>query len=220
MEAMKKTSPKNISTILTVLEKEYPNTETQLSHKTVFQLLVATMLSAQCTDKRVNQVTSSLFNKYRAVSDFAKIKQTTLEKKIRSTGFFRNKAKNIINSAKIIKEKYHGKVPDDMEKLVSLPGVARKTANIVLYHGYGITAGIAVDTHVKRLSIRLGLSTETEPVKIEKNLMEIIPQKKWGKFNGLLVLHGRQICKARKPMCYRCKLNYYCIYYNEGERGG
>lgn len=219
MEKMKTINLKNINKIISILEKEYPNTATQLHHKTIFQLLVATILSAQCTDKRVNQITPDLFKKYRTANDLSKAKEIVIESLIRSTGFFRNKAKNIINSSKIIQEKYKGKVPNNMKDLIGLPGVARKTANIVLYHGYGITAGIAVDTHVKRLSRRLGLSTETEPVKIEKNLMEIIPKKKWGKFNGMLVLHGRQICKARKPMCQECKLNCYCKYYKERERG-
>lgn len=201
---------KKIQSILDILDKTYPQAECALNFKDPYQLLVATILSAQCTDKRVNIVTKSLFKKYPSVKSIAQAKQSELENDIRTTGFFRNKSKNIIASSKMIIEKFNGKVPNTMEQLLTLPGVARKTANIVLNSGYGIIEGIAVDTHVKRLSGRLGLTKETNPDKIEQGLMNIIPKEKWGDLNHQLVEHGRQICDARKPDCSICPLNKTC----------
>ncbi|MBU1061213.1 MAG: endonuclease III, partial [Candidatus Omnitrophica bacterium] len=171
---------------------------------------IATVLSAQCTDKRVNKITPGLFKKYKSVYDFSNAKQSILEKKIRSTGFYRNKAKNIIAASKRIVEDFKGKVPGTMQELVSLPGVARKTANIVLSSGFKKAEGIAVDTHVKRLSGRMGLSTEYNPGKIEKDLMRIVPKKAWLDFNYILVEHGRKTCKARGPLCRECLVSRLC----------
>jgi len=201
---------KKVKHILDILDKTYPQAECALNHKDPYQLLVATILSAQCTDKRVNIVTKTLFKKYPDVKSIAKAKQSEFENDIRSTGFFRNKTKNIIGASKMIVDKFNGKVPKTMEDLLTLPGVARKTANIVLNSGFGITEGIAVDTHVKRLSGRLGLTKETNPDKIEQDLMKSIPRKNWGDFNHQLVEHGRQICDARKPDCENCPLNKIC----------
>ncbi|GAG36257.1 unnamed protein product, partial [marine sediment metagenome] len=170
----------------------------------------ATILSAQCTDEKVNQITPSLFQKYPKPSDFASVDKQELEAEIRPTGFFRNKAKSIINASKKIVEDFGGKVPDNMEDLVTLPGVARKTANIVLSSAFKKAEGIAVDTHVRRLSQRLGLSKEKDPDKIEKDLMEIVPKKYWLDFNYLLVNHGRKICSARKPLCPKCGVKHLC----------
>ncbi len=196
--------------VLSRLKKNYFVKITALNFRNPFELLAATILSAQCTDKRVNIVTKSLFEKYRSVKDFASVKQSALEKDVFSTGFYRNKAKNIIASAKIILEKHGGKVPRTMKELVELPGVARKTANIVLSSGFGIVEGMAVDTHVKRLSFRIGLTQHKDPQKIEKDLMEIVPRKDWNKFSLLLIQHGREICSARKPNCAGCFLNDVC----------
>ncbi|MDP6685936.1 MAG: endonuclease III, partial [Candidatus Omnitrophota bacterium] len=170
----------------------------------------ATILSAQCTDKRVNQLTPSLFKKYKTPRDFSNAKQSVLEKEVRPAGFYKNKAKNIIASAKKIVEDFNGKVPDRMKDLVTLPGVARKTANIVLSSGFKKVEGIAVDTHVKRLSGRLALSKSQDPVKIEQDLMAIVPKKDWLDFNYILVDHGRKICNARKPLCGECVINRLC----------
>ncbi len=192
------------------MRKHYPATCTALHFETPLQILVATILSAQCTDERVNMITPSLFKKYPTAQEFAKARQEELELEIRSTGFFRNKAKNIIGAAQMICADFGGKVPDTMEDLIRLPGVARKTANIVLSSGYKKAEGIAVDTHVKRLSERLGLSTQTDPEKIEKDLMAIVPKKDWLDFNYLLVNHGRAICIARKPKCPECPVQKLC----------
>ena len=196
--------------ILSLLEKEYPAATTALLHKNVLQLLVATILSAQCTDKRVNIVTGPLFKRYKTAGDFARAKQADLEKQIRSTGFYRSKARSILGAAKMILDDFGGKVPDSMEELIKLPGVARKTANIVLSYGFGKTEGIAVDTHVKRLSFRLGLTRNTDPVKIERDLMNKVAKKDWSKVNTLLVAHGRAICKAGRPLCLECVLGSIC----------
>jgi endonuclease-3 len=196
--------------IVKILRKHYPATCTALHFETPLQILVATILSAQCTDERVNMITPNLFKKYPTAREFAKARQEELELEIRSTGFFRNKAKNIIGAAQMICADFGGKVPDTMEDLIRLPGVARKTANIVLSSGYKKAAGIAVDTHVKRLSERLGLSTQTDPEKIEKDLMAIVPKKDWLDFNYLLVNHGRAICIARKPKCPECPVQKLC----------
>jgi len=174
------------------------------------ELLIATILAAQCTDERVNKVTPDLFQKYPTVEAFARAKQEELEKDIRSTGFFRNKARNIISLSKKLVEEYDGQVPDSMEELVKLPGVARKTANIVLASAFKKAEGIAVDTHVRRLAGRLGLSQETQPEKIEKDLMTIVPRADWLDFNFLLVEHGRKFCQAKKPRCEECVLRELC----------
>jgi len=203
-------SRKRITEIIRILYREYPDSRTALSFKTPLQILVATILSAQCTDARVNMITPTLFRKYPSASDFARAIPEELQEEIRSTGFFRNKSKNIILAARKIMEDFDGKVPDSMEKLITLPGVARKTANIVLSSGYGRAEGIAVDTHVKRLSRRLGLSQENNPDKIELDLLDLVPKKDWMDFNYVFVHHGRNICQARKPNCPECMLNSLC----------
>ncbi|MEM2918625.1 MAG: endonuclease III [Candidatus Altiarchaeota archaeon] len=196
--------------ILEILSKDYKNATTELKYKNPLELLVATILSAQCTDERVNKVTSELFKKYKTAEDYANAKQEIFENEIRSTGFYKNKAKNIISMARILVEKFNSQVPDTMEDLQKLPGVARKTANIVLTYGFGKVEGIAVDTHVSRVSQRLGLTNEKNPEKIEQDLMKIFPKNSWAKINSLLVLHGRYICKAKNPLCKDCKLNKIC----------
>lgn len=203
-------SPKNIDKILTLLKKEYPNAKIALNFSNPLEILVATVLSAQCTDERVNIVTKSLFKKYRKAQDYAKANLKTFEQEIRSTGFYRNKAKNIISTAQKILKNFDGKVPDSMDKLMELPGVARKTANIVLFNGFGKVEGIAVDTHVRRVSARLGLTNNEDPDKIEKDLMKLLNRKEWGKFSYLLIDHGRKICDAKKPKCLECILQKLC----------
>jgi len=205
-----KPAKERIKSIVKILRKEYPKTKTALRHKSAFELLVSTILSAQCTDERVNRITPALFKKFKGPRAFAAAKQTILEKEIHSAGFYRNKAKNIIGASKKIVKEFGGRVPDSMDKLTTLPGVARKTANIVLSSAFHIAEGIAVDTHVKRLSGRMGLSTERDPNKIEKDLMGIVPHKDWLDFNYLLVDHGRKVCVARKPLCKECPINYLC----------
>ena len=179
------------------LKKLFPNPRIALTYKTNWELLVAVILSAQCTDKKVNEVTEKLFKKYKTLDDYVQAHQKEFEQDIRSTGFFRNKAKNILATAKIIKEKYNGRIPNTMKDLVSLNGVARKTANIVLGNAFGIVEGIAVDTHVKRLSMRFGLTDETNPEKIERDLMELLPKKEWFIFTYRLIEYGRNYCPAR-----------------------
>lgn len=201
---------KEISELIKRLNGMYPKAHIMLKHSNNIELLVSVILSAQCTDVKVNEVTEKLFNKYRTLSDYASAKQEEFEQDIRQTGFFRNKAKNIIASANIIRDKFGGEIPRTMEDVLTLPGVARKTANIVLYNAYGIREGIAVDTHVKRLSGRLGLSKNTDPVKIEQDLIKIVPKEKWGDFSYLLIEHGRAVCDARKSKCDECKLNDIC----------
>jgi endonuclease-3 len=196
--------------IIQLLKKEYPRSKIALRHTNPLEILVATILSAQCTDKRVNIVTQSLFKKYKTVSDYAAIDPRTFESEIRSTGFYKNKAKNIINAAKKIIKDFNGKVPLTMEELITLPGVARKTANIVLYSGFGKTEGVAVDTHVRRLSQRLGLSKSDDPVKIEQDLMRLVPKKDWGEVSLLLIDHGRAVCDAKKPQHDKCVLYDLC----------
>lgn len=200
----------NVKKIISLLKKEYPNAHTALKFVTPIQMLVSTILSAQCTDERVNKVTAILFKKYKTAQDFAMADLKTFENEIRSTGFYKNKARNIINSARMIVEKFKGKVPDTMEELLSLPGVARKTANVVLYNAYGKVEGIVVDTHVRRLSQRLGLSKNDDPAKVENDLMEIVPRADWGIVSYLLIDHGRKICQARKPNHAGCVLNKIC----------
>lgn len=199
-----------IAPIIRALRKAYPESRTALRFGNPLQILIATILSAQCTDARVNKITPALFKKYKRAADFAAAKRSVLEGEIRSTGFFRNKAKNIIAAAGKIVEDFGGRVPDSMEELITLPGVARKTANIVLSSGYGKAEGIAVDTHVKRLSERMGLSRETDPEKIERDLLKIVPRKDWLDLNYLLVNHGRAVCQARKPLCPECPVRGLC----------
>lgn len=202
---------KHVTEILKRLRKEYAGTpRTALNFATVFELLVATILSAQTTDVQVNKVTEKLFKKYRAIEDFANTAPDKLEKDVASVNFYRNKARNISNAAKMIIQQFGGKVPETMEELISLPGVARKTANIVLSSAYGINEGIAVDTHVKRLANRLGLTKHEDPVKIEADLMRITPWKEWGNFSHLLIFHGRKICMARNPDHGACVLRDIC----------
>ena len=196
--------------ILSLLKKEYPKAKIALNFSTPLEILVATVLSAQCTDARVNIVTKSLFKKYRKVQDYAKANLKTFEQEIRSTGFYRNKAKNIISTAQKIVKDFNSKLPDSMDKLIQLPGVARKTANIVLFNGFGKVEGIAVDTHVQRLSQRLGLTKNQDPQKIEQDLMKILDKKEWGKFSYLLIDHGRKVCDAKKPKCLECILQKLC----------
>lgn len=196
--------------IVRILRKTYPASRTALAFKTPIQLLVATILSAQCTDVRVNKITPGLFKKYKSVEDFARARQSALEQEIRSTGFFRHKAKNIIAASKKIVDEFGSKVPDNMKDLTSLAGVARKTANIVLSSVFKKAQGIAVDTHVNRLSQRLGFSQQSNSEKIEIDLLKIVPREYWLEFNYLLVNHGRAICKARNPMCPQCVINRLC----------
>jgi endonuclease-3 len=197
--------------ILKLLEGEYPCVQgTSLRWETHLDLLVATILSAQSTDEKVNEVTESLFKKYRSAEDYALALREELEEDIRSTGFYRQKARFIQNACKTIVEEHVGEVPNSMEALTSLNGVARKTANIILGNAFGIVEGIAVDTHVMRLSKRLGMSDERYRDKIERDLMEIVPRSKWFQFSNLLIEHGRRVCEARKPNCEGCILNELC----------
>jgi len=196
--------------IIRRLEEEYPDARIALVYSNPLELLVATILSAQCTDKTVNKVTANLFTRYKTTDDYSGASQGRFEQEIRSAGFYRSKAKNIINSAEKIKADYGGSVPQTMEELITLPGVARKTANIVLYNAYGVIAGIAVDTHVRRVSGRLGMTQNTDPDKIEKDLMKKVPRAKWGSFPYLLIGHGRAVCNARKPKYEICILNDIC----------
>jgi len=192
-----------------ILKTTYPDVKTQLRNANPFELLVATILSAQCTDKQVNHVTKDLFNRLKTPQDFASAPNETIEELIRSTGYFRNKAKNIKNCSKSLLEKYDGQVPQSLDELVKLPGVGRKTANVVLGSAFNIP-GIVVDTHVARISKRLELTKSNNPVKIEYDLMEIIPQEEWNVFSLQLIYFGRAICKARKPLCPTCPLYDLC----------
>lgn len=201
--------------VLNRLKKAYPNAMCTLDFKTPVQLLVATILSAQCTDERVNKVTPGLFRNYPTAHDLATAPIEKLEKIIRSTGFYHQKAKSIQESCKIIVEEYDGKVPDSLEKLVRLPGVGRKTANVVLGNAFGKNVGVVVDTHVSRLSRRLGLTQEKNPEKIEKDLMRKIPRNNWTLFSHLLIEHGRKVCIARSPRCEECFLSDVCSAFEE-----
>ena len=204
------TNPGRVRAILEKLDEAYPAATCALRHENAFQLLISTILSAQCTDVRVNQVTASLFPRYPSPKAFAYANPKELEQEIRPTGFFRNKTKSIMGASKKIVEDFHGEVPRTMEELLSLPGVARKTANVVLGTAFGIASGIVVDTHVQRLAGRLDLSKNTDPKKIEQDLMQIIPQDKWIVFSHQLIWHGRRICQARKPRCLECNLERLC----------
>ncbi|MFX1486238.1 MAG: endonuclease III [Promethearchaeota archaeon] len=196
--------------ILELLEKEYPDAKTALHYSNSLELLIATILSAQCTDRRVNLVTKKLFKKYRRAKDYAQADLKELEEDVRPTGFYRNKAKNIKMCCQLLVEKFNSKVPKTMKEILELPGVARKTANIVLSNAYGVIEGIAVDTHVRRLAKRLGLTKHGEPNKIERDLMEAVPRDRWMRITDLLIFHGRRICSARKPQCKICVLNLLC----------
>ncbi|ALB41354.1 MAG: endonuclease III [Dolichospermum sp. DEX189] len=196
--------------ILSRIQHLYPDATCSLDYATPVQLLVATILSAQCTDERVNKVTPGLFGKFPDAESLANADLTELEELVRSTGFYRNKAKNIQGACRMIVQDFNSVVPNKMEDLLKLPGVARKTANVVLAHAYGINAGVTVDTHVKRLSQRLGLTKNTEPVGIEKDLMKLLPQPDWENWSIRLIYHGRAVCKARSPSCDICKLIDLC----------
>jgi endonuclease-3 len=206
----KGTDPKRVAAILGKLDEAYPNATCELKHESPFQLLVSTILSAQCTDVRVNQVTESLFKKYTSPEAFAYATPGELEKEIRPTGFFRNKTKSIMGASKAIVEQFGGQVPRTMEEILTLPGVARKTGNVVLGTAYGLASGIVVDTHVLRLSRRLDLTRDEEPKKVEQDLMKIIPKDKWISFSHQLIWHGRRVCVARKPKCVECNLEPLC----------
>ncbi len=197
-------------TITTALKKTYPAAHCELSHSNPLQLLIATILSAQCTDKRVNIVTKTLFKKFRTADDFANAALPALEQEIKTTGFFRNKARNIKSCCEKLVSRHGGKVPRTMEELTQLPGVGRKTANVVLGNAFGINVGVVVDTHVGRLSQRLGLTKEANPEKIEHDLMMLVPQKDWALFSHLLIWHGRQRCSARNPDCPNCEVLKLC----------
>lgn len=202
--------PERVKAILQTLDKTYPAADCELHRQNAFQLLCATILSAQCTDERVNQVTPTLFARFPTPAAMGQADQTELEGIIRSTGFFRNKAKNLIGASRELVERWAGEVPRTMHELLELPGVARKTANVVLGTAYGIAEGVVVDTHVMRLSQRLALTKETSPEKIEAELMQVVPRKRWILFSHQIIWHGRRICFARKPACDRCPLAPHC----------
>src|SRR5271165_4288032 len=204
------TDPKRVAAILAKLDEAYPAASCELNHDNAFQLLVSTILSAQCTDVRVNIVAETLYKKYPTPEAFAYATPSELEQDIRPTGFFRNKTKSIMGASKAILEKFGGQVPHTMEEILTLPGVARKTGNVVLGTAYGIAVGIVVDTHVIRLSNRLDLTRNEDPKKIEPDLMAIIPQNKWIQFSHQLIWHGRRVCVARKPRCVDCNLEPLC----------
>ena len=196
--------------IIKLLKRAYPDAHCALNHTNAFELLIATILSAQCTDERVNIVTADLFRKYRRPEDYLKVPDTELQQDIRTTGFFRNKTKSIQGASRMLVEEFNGEVPRTMEELLQLPGVARKTANVVLGVAYGIAAGVVVDTHVSRLSSRLGLTKQKDAVKIENDLVELVPKRDWIIFAHLLIFHGRRICKARRPLCDECVVEELC----------
>jgi endonuclease-3 len=201
---------KRVAAILKGLDEAYPNAVCELNHENAFQLLIATILSAQCTDVRVNQVTATLFKKYPTPEAFAYANPGELEQDIRPTGFFRNKTKSVMGASKAIIERFAGKVPRTMEEMLTIPGAARKTSNVVLGTAYGIASGVVVDTHVQRLSNRLDLSHNEEPKKIEQDLMKILPQDRWISFSHQLIWHGRRVCHARNPKCAQCNLESLC----------
>ncbi|HWF11845.1 MAG TPA: endonuclease III [Bryobacteraceae bacterium] len=214
---MKPAKPKNqaerktrVAAILKLLDEMYPDATCALMHKNPWELLVATILSAQCTDKRVNEVTPGLFRKYPTPRDFAAVRPEVLAQDIRSTGFFNNKAKSIVGAAKKIVGEFGGAVPRTLEELITVPGAARKTANVVLGTGYGIASGVVVDTHMLRVSRRLDLTKRDDPVKVEQDLIKIIPREKWILFSHQVIHHGRAVCVARKPKCAECRLDPVC----------
>jgi endonuclease-3 len=209
-DAANRNDESKVLEIIELLEKEFPDARIALHYSNTLELLVATILSAQCTDERVNLVTKSLFKKYRKAEDYAEADLKELERDIRPTGFYRNKAKNIKNAGKMLVEKFHSQIPKTMDEMLELPGVARKTANIVLQNAYGVVEGIAVDTHVRRTSQRLRLTENTDPAKIERDLMRIVPKNKWMRITDLLIFLGRNVCVAKKPKCEICVLNKVC----------
>jgi len=200
---------RRVSQIITLLKKRYPDARCALNFKSPLELLIATILSAQCTDERVNKVTKDLFKKYRRADDYAKVKPKIFENDIRSTGFYKNKAKSIIKCCKEMVEKHGGEVPPSLEELVKLGGIGRKTANVVLGNAFGIP-GIVVDTHVKRVANRLALTTNQDPVKIEYDLMKLVPREEWIQFSHLMIFHGRYTCEAKKPRCAECVVESLC----------
>jgi endonuclease-3 len=204
------TDPKRVAAILAKLDEAYPNATCELNHKNAFELLIATILSAQCTDVRVNQVTATLFKKYPDAKAFAYANPSELEQEIRPTGFFRNKTKSVMGASKGILENFGGEVPHTMEAILTLPGVARKTANVVLGTAYGIPSGIVVDTQVQRITNRLDLTRNEDPKKIEQDLMQVIPKDKWIQFSHQIIWHGRRVCQARKPKCVECNMESLC----------
>lgn len=204
------TDPKRVRAILSKLDEAYPSATCALKHGDPFQLLVATILSAQCTDTRVNMVTPALFRKYPTAKHLAYANPAELEQEIRTTGFFRNKTKSLIGASKKLVEEFASKVPQTMDELLTLPGVARKTANVVLGTGYQIASGVVVDTHVQRVTKRLDLTKNTDPKKIEQDLMSVIPQERWILFSHQIIWHGRRVCQARKPRCIECNLERLC----------
>jgi len=206
----KGTDPKRVAAILAKLDEAYPAATCELKHENAFQLLISTILSAQCTDVRVNQVTQTLYQKYPDAEAFAHANPSELEQEIRPTGFFRNKTKSIMGASKKLLENFSGQVPRTMEEILTLPGVARKTGNVVLGTAYGIASGVVVDTHVIRLSRRLDLTKHEEPKKIEEDLIRVIPKEKWIQFSHQLIWHGRRVCVARKPRCIDCNLESIC----------
>ncbi len=204
------TDPKRVAAILAKLDEAYASATCELKHENAFQLLISTILSAQCTDVRVNQVADTLYKKYPDAKAFAYAAPGELEQVIRPTGFFRNKTKSVMGASKAILENFGGQVPRTMEEILTLPGVARKTGNVVLGTAYGIASGVVVDTHVLRLSNRLDLSRNEDPKKVEQDLMKIIPQEKWIQFSHQLIWHGRRVCHARKPKCIECNMESLC----------
>lgn len=205
-----KENRRRVLRIIGLLEKEFPDAKIALNYTNPLELLVATILSAQCTDERVNIVTESLFKKYRKAEDYAEADLAELEREIRSTGFYRNKARNIKNAGEMLVQRFKSHVPKTMEEILELPGVARKTANIVLQNAYDVVEGIAVDTHVRRVAARLGLTTNEDPDKIEQDLMLIVPREKWMRITDLIIFLGRRVCTAKKPKCELCVLNKPC----------
>jgi len=204
------TSPDRVGKIFSALDKLFPQAACALHHENPFQLLVATILSAQCTDERVNKVTPELFRKYPTAHDFAALKQEVLEHEIRSTGFFRNKSKNIIGMSKKVVQDFGGQVPRTMDEMLTLPGVARKTANVVLGTAFGIPTGVVVDTHVFRIAGRLKLSKQKTPEKVEQDLIKLVPQERWITFGHQVIWFGRRVCAARKPLCAECPIESLC----------
>jgi endonuclease III len=204
------TDPQRVAAILAKLDEAYPNATCELKHENAFQLLISTILSAQCTDVRVNQVAETLYKKYPDPKAFAYATPSELEQEIRPTGFFRNKTKSVMGASKAIIEKFGGEVPRTMEEILTLPGVARKTANVVLGTAYGIPSGIVVDTHVQRIANRLDLTRNEDPKKIEQDLILVIPKEKWIQFSHQIIWHGRRVCQARKPKCAECNMESLC----------
>ena len=206
---------KDVEKIIQILKETYPDAKCSLDFTNPFEMMVSVMLSAQCTDERVNKTTPDLFNKYNTPEKMAQISQSELEKIIHPCGFYKNKAKNIIAASKMLIEKYNGIVPNSIEELIKLPGVGRKSANVIMLEAFNDPSGIAVDTHAKRISNRIGFSKESEPEKIEKDLLKLFEKKYWYDVNHLLVWHGRGYCDARKPNCDECTINKYCDFYKK-----